>query len=129
MRPGNFTPIPPKMLKRAHRKQCQVCATAYGSIRCFEGTDKRAFGIRRQHVHHLIPRRWLNHHGIYEHYNENLLSVCDRCHGKAKVYEDMLLKGDVVGFLSGMRQINFPVARIQAFAHKVGIVELAKGLA
>lgn len=79
-----------------------------------------------QHIHHLLPRRFLNQRGIYEHDPSNLYSICEVCHGRAKVYEDCLFRGDVVGFLQGMNRIGFPVNKILAFARSVGLMEFEK---
>lgn len=112
-RKGKFTPIPAAARKRAGRKKCSVCFASYD-------------WLRLQHIHHLIPRRWLEEQGFYEHGGNNLLSVCNECHGKVKVYEDMLYRGDVFGFLQGMKVIGFPVAAVVDFALSIGLKEFGQ---
>lgn len=122
-RTGKFTAIPAPHRMKAHRKKCQVCGQAYDKILSWVNGGVI---VLNEHIHHLIPRRWLNEHGIFEHSMENLLSICNYCHGKAKVIEDCLWHGDLLGFLSGMRRINFPVEKIVAFALSVGLEEFGR---
>lgn len=104
--------MPAAVIRQVSRERCSLwtCGKEYTFL-------------RTEHIHHLLPRRWLNERGIYEHSPMGLLSVCERCHGRARVHEDCLFRGDLVGFMQGMNQIGFPVDRIRAFARSVGLME------
>lgn len=127
-RPGDFTPIPHKMWQAVKRHRCQVvtCHAVYDTLKSYKTSMRLT--IVKQHIHHLIPRRWLHSQGIYEHHHGNLFSVCATCHGRAKVVEDRLFVADLVGFMEGMRSINFPVRKIAAFAVSVGMKEFQRWL-
>jgi hypothetical protein len=77
----------------------------------------------RQHAEHLIPRRWLAEHGIYEHHVTNLLSVCNYCHAAKATLEDRLYQGDVISFLTGLSRLGYPVGKVVRFAASVGLKE------
>lgn len=118
-RKGNWTKIPAPMRMKAHRKKCQVCDKPYERFHSINGTVL----YYSEAIDHLVPRRWLNEHGIYEHFQQNLLSVCTVCHGKKKGFEDRLFQGDLFGYLQGLRSIGYPVERVVAFALSVGLKE------
>lgn len=122
-RQGEFTEIPKSAYRAATRKRCRVCGLRYGKM----VYEKGHFNIWTpvQHIHHLIPRRFLEEHGINPHKVEGLFSVCQQCHGRAKAPEDRLFQGDVLGFLQGMKRANFPVGKIINFAVKIGLTEFA----
>jgi hypothetical protein len=118
--------MPPAIRKAARRRQCQVCASAYGSLRAFRSTDDKTFMKIVQHIDHLLPRRWLESQGIDPHQKKNLLSVCGSCHGKKKGFEDRLFAGDFIGWLSGLRTVNYPVNDIINFALSIGLKQFEK---
>jgi len=128
-RPGDFTVLPHKMYLAAKRARCQIpdCHAVYQSLKSYASHPGR-LTLVKQHIHHLIPRRYLHQYAIYEHYQGNLLSVCATCHGRAKIVEDRLFLADLMGFMEGMRRINFPVRKIAAFACSVGLTEFQRWL-
>jgi 5-methylcytosine-specific restriction endonuclease McrA len=121
-RKGKFTAIPKAMRKEAHRDECQVCKLPYSVI---NGSDGEWL-IYCEHLDHLIPRRFLNEHGIFEHAQANIYSVCQFCHGKKKGFEDRLFHGDLLSYLQGLRSIGYPVERVVAFALSVGLKEFGR---
>ena len=128
-RPGDFTVLPHKMYLAAKRARCQIqdCHAVYQSLKSYASHPGR-LTLVKQHIHHLVPRRYLHQYAIYEHYQGNLLSVCATCHGRAKVVEDRLFLADLMGFMEGMRRINFPVRKIAGFACSVGLTEFQRWL-
>lgn len=123
-RPGKFTGIPESTRSKVSRKRCSICGAKYGKLFFDEG--KLQVWRPLEHIEHLIPRRWLEERGLPEHHPKNLLSVCQVCHGKAKVPEDRLYQGDLLGFLQAMKTTGFPVEKIVAFAVSVGLTEFAQ---
>lgn len=119
-REGAWTEIPVYIRKRSKRDKCQVCGWEYNTMR---GYGRQVFSMVTEALDHLIPRRWLEARGINPHQTNNLLSVCGSCHGKKKVLEDKLFHADVIGWLSGLRQIGYPVEQIINFAISVGLEE------
>ena len=122
-RKGQFTPIPRFIRKQVTRSHCQLqnCGLAYGKI--FKDVHGKLRNPK-QCLHHLISRRFLAEHGIYEHHPTNLLSICSSpCHGKLLKIEDRLFQGDVIGFLSGMKQCGVPIEKVVHFALSVGLKE------
>lgn len=111
-RKGAFTKMPAEVIAQVRRESCSLwtCAKKYDLTRI-------------EHIHHLLPRRWLNARGIYEHSAMGLLSICEQCHGRAKTVEDCLFRGDLLGFMQGMNRLGFPMDRIRAFARSVGLEE------
>ena len=109
------------------RGRCEVCGAVYGTVSSvrYSHTGAKSLIHRAEHIHHLLPRRWLDGHGIREHQEGNLISVCSGCHGRAKEHEDRLFQGDLFAFLQGMKQIGFPVAKIVDFALAHGLKEFA----
>jgi len=128
-RPGAFTPIPHKLYLAAKRRRCQIpgCHAVYGTLKQYDGSAKDLILVKQQ-IHHLLGRRFLNHNGIFEHSLANLLSVCNFCHGRAKVAEDRLAVADLAGFMEEMRRINFPLRKIAGFACSVGLTEFQRWL-
>jgi len=121
IRIGDFTAIPAPARMKAHRPNCQVCGQKYDIISSpFAATDQ-AFIIVDEVIHHLLARRWCMEQGIDPHDIANLISICQVCHGRANRIEDRLWRGDIVGFMTEMRRINFPVERIVAFAASVAL--------
>jgi len=119
-REGEFLMMPVKARNQARRLNCQVCGSYYGTMRAYEDSDHRSPFIKiRQHIDHLIPRRWLEARGINPHLQKNLLSVCGSCHGRKKKFEDRLFQGDAIGWLTGLKQVGYPITRIQEFALSV----------
>lgn len=120
---GRFTPIPASERKKAYRKNCQCCGSRYGQIRCWDDKES-AFMAVRQVLDHMIPRRWLSEHGIYEHDHRGLLSICTRCHGRKKKLEDRLYQGDTLSFMEGLKAIGYPLDKLLRFVSLIGIKEL-----
>jgi 5-methylcytosine-specific restriction endonuclease McrA len=70
---------------------------------------------RRKHcVDHTIPFRLMDKWSLDPNQYDNLLTLCDSCHGKKHSIEDRLLRGDVLGFLRGLVAMNYPIGRIRA---------------
>jgi 5-methylcytosine-specific restriction endonuclease McrA len=71
--------------------------------------------LRRKHpVDHTIPFRLMEMWGLDPNHYDNLLTMCDSCHGKKQSVEDKLLRGDVLGFIRGLVTMNYPIERIRA---------------
>ena len=119
-RRGSFTPIPRFIRKQVSACSCAVCGRQYGRIYMVEHGKIRN---PKQHIEHLIPRRWLHEHGIYEHHPTNMLSVCNYCHAPKAKLEDRLYQGDVLSYLSGLKKLNYPVEKVVRFALSVGLKE------
>ena len=119
-RVGAFTAIPAPARMKAHRKSCQVCHQRYEKIATPIDVTDKPLVVLNEVIHHLLARRWCEEQGIDPHAIENLISICQLCHGRANRIEDRLWHGDFVGFLTEMRRINFPVERIVQFAASVG---------
>ncbi|MHB8413285.1 MAG: hypothetical protein ACYDDI_15255 [Candidatus Acidiferrales bacterium] len=72
--------------------------------------------VVRRHptIDHIIPELLLFHFGITNpHARENLICICDPDHGRKKTVEDRLFRGDKLGFLSGLRQLGWPMERVE----------------
>lgn len=119
-RRGSFTPIPGYIRRQVTRTQCYICGHFYGQVYTMEPNKIR---YPKQHIEHLIPRRWLHEHGIYEHHILNLLSVCNFCHAPKAKLEDRLYQGDVLSYLQGLKKLNYPVQKVIHFALSVGLKE------
>jgi hypothetical protein len=117
-RSGAFTAIPKYIRRQVTRTNCQICFQPYNRVYTL------GHGVRhpRQHIEHMIPRRYLNEHGIYEHNVTNLLSVC-QYDAIPKALEDRLYQGDVLSFLQGLSRLGYPIGRIVRFAASVGLKE------
>jgi 5-methylcytosine-specific restriction endonuclease McrA len=71
--------------------------------------------VKREHcVDHIIPFRLMKQWGLDPNQYDNLLTVCDSCHGRKFASEGKLLRGDLLGFLRGLVAIAYPVERIRA---------------
>lgn len=79
--------------------------------------------LAKQVIHHLLSRRFLEGRGINPHRVGNLLSICQRDHGKTQGFEACLFRGDVLGFLQGCNRIGLPIDKIVRFAVSVGLNE------
>jgi hypothetical protein len=121
-RPGDFTRIPDYVRRQVVKTNCQICYQPYNRVYTIE---RNVIRLPKQHIEHLIPRRWLNEHGIFEHHVLNLLSVCNYCHGGKLKYEDRLYQGDVLSFLQGLKKMNYPVKRVVRFAESLGLREFS----
>lgn len=119
-RAGRFTPIPAYIRKQVSASKCAICGRQYGRVFTLEQNKIRC---PKQAIEHLIPRRWLNEHGIYEHHLMNMLSVCNYCHAPKAKLEDRLYQGDVLSYLQGLKRLNYPIEKVIRFAVSVGLRE------
>ncbi|MHB8539451.1 MAG: HNH endonuclease signature motif containing protein [Candidatus Acidiferrales bacterium] len=72
--------------------------------------------VVRRHptIDHIIPELFLFQHSIPDaHDPANLICVCKPCHGRKKTVEDKIFRGDRMGFLSGLRQLGWPMKRVE----------------
>jgi len=120
-RKGQWTPIPKRERDKARRSCCSCCSAEYGQMISFDSA--RMFYTAREHLDHMIPRRWLAEHGIYEHDYRGLASICSRCHGRKKSLEDRLFQGDVFSFMEGLKAMNYPLDDFLRFASQLGLRE------
>ena len=116
-RKGAFTPIPKYIRKQVTRKSCAICLMPYNRVY----TMGKGLRYPRQVIHHLLPRRWMNQHGIHEHHVTGLISICQFCHGQLKPAEDRLFQGDTFGFLQINKRAGIDPERIIKFALSVGL--------
>lgn len=82
-------------------------------------------------VDHLFPERWVRAHGLDPHNAANLNSVCAaRCHGRKLKFEHYLYAGNLIGFVRGLREMNFPIDRVRAAFTYYGVATtmLTEGL-
>lgn len=73
--------------------------------------------VRRTHppIDHIVPELFLFQHNIPDPHNPaNLICVCKGCHGRKKTVEDRIFRGDRLGFLSGLRELGWPMERVEA---------------
>jgi hypothetical protein len=119
-RKGDFTPIPRYIRSQVNNYFCAICGREYGRIYTIE---KNKIRYPKQHIEHLIPRRFLAEHGIFEHHVQNLLSTCQYCHAPKAKLEDRLYQGDVLSYLQGLKRLHYPVGRIVRFALSIGLKE------
>lgn len=123
-RTGKFTQIPKNVRRQVVRRNCQVCGRLYNRVYAVtDSCSRQKIRFPKQVIDHLIPRRWLNAHGIFEHHVSNLLSVCNYCHGPKAKLEDRLYQGDVLSYLQGLKRLHYPVEKVVAFALSVGLKE------
>jgi hypothetical protein len=123
---GAFTRIPNSVRRQVSRPRCAICGRQYNRV--FALTDncgRQKIRYPRQILDHLIPRRFLNQHGIFEHHVLNMLSVCQYDHAPKAKLEDRLYQGDVLSYLQGLKKLNYPVEKVVKFALSVGLKEFA----
>ena len=118
-RKGEFTQIPKYIRKQVTRSNCQICFQPYRRVYTLGNNVVRH---PREHIEHMIPRRFLHEHGLDDHHSQILLSVCQYCSIPPKL-EDRLYQGDVLSFLQGLSRLGYPVGRIVRFAASVGLKE------
>jgi hypothetical protein len=116
-RKGAFTPIPKYIRRQVTRTRCSICFQPYNRVY----TIGHGVRLPKQVIHHLIPRRWLNQHGIHEHHVLGLISICQFCHGQLKPAEDRLFNADTLGFLQINKRAGIDPERIIKFALSVGL--------
>ena len=91
-----------------------------GNACCICGRKPETGGIP---VDHIIPRRWMEQHGLNPHIAVNLACLCTEHHGTKTGLEDYLFKGDNVGFCSELAGMNYPLGRVLAAFHAAGLNE------
>ena len=108
----------------AHRRVCPCCDRYYGYL---VKVESRMILVKEA-IHHIFGRRFLDEHypDIDVNRPDNLISVCNLCHGAIKVVEDALYRGDVFGFLNGLRILHFPMERVFAMARVLGMKEFER---
>ena len=101
---------------------CEVCGALYGILRYEEG---RVIPYRPvQNLHHIFSRRMLKESKLNPHDRLNIISVCQKCHGKAKKAEERLIAGDIFGFLHAYRDMGFPMSYVWRAAKQYGLGEV-----
>ena len=80
----------------------------------------------REAIDHIFPRRWIDEEypGTDAHQPENLVSICNICHGKKKIAEDALYRGDVYQFIRILKGMSYPMKPLFAMARRLRIREL-----
>jgi 5-methylcytosine-specific restriction endonuclease McrA len=91
-----------KEARERDEKKCCIC----GSFT--SGIPKK----KSMPVDHIIPRRLMQQWGMNAHDLSNLACLCCACHGKKTGVEWALFEGDVIGFVTGLRSINYPKNRV-----------------
>jgi hypothetical protein len=116
-----WTQIPRYIRAQVKRSKCQICGRPYGKVYCLPGNK---IVHPKECLHHILSRRFLAMHGIFEHHPTNLLSICSApCHVRLLKVEDRLFQGDVIGFLTGNKQLGIDPQWIIKFAVSVGLKE------
>lgn len=84
--------------RRRDEYTCQVCG-------------KRQEGNRKPSVDHIVPLKLSREHDL-----RNLITVCEfPCHWrKTDRVEQWLLRGNIPGFLIGLRRAGWPMERVKA---------------
>jgi hypothetical protein len=77
-------------------------------------------------IDHTFPRRWIQdeYPKVDPHQAENLVSICNICHGKKKIAEDALYRGDAFEFIRILKGMRYPMKRVFDMGHRLGIREL-----
>jgi ribosomal protein S14 len=121
-RKGKWTQMPKAAKQVAHRRVCPCCGRYYGYLAKVESR----MILVTEAIHHIFGRRFLYEHcpRFYVHDSRNLVSICNLCHGAIKVIEDSLYRGDVFGFLNGLRALHFPMDRVFQMAKILGFKEV-----
>ena len=87
---------------------CQICKSEH-----VPRPTKAGWSWKRPPVDHVVPYRLARETSKDPNALLNLLTACISCHGKKTPLERLLLKGDVVGFLGGLRILGWPMDRVQ----------------
>jgi 5-methylcytosine-specific restriction endonuclease McrA len=99
---------PPKRGKEWKLARAQCIARQNGRCGACNGP------LPKPQVDHIIPELLLFQHGITNpHEQVNLIAIHPRCHGRKKTIEDLLFRGDKIGFLAGLRRLNWPMERVE----------------
>jgi hypothetical protein len=148
-RKGKWTTLPKQNKSAAHRTICTCCHQNYGYLTM---VAKRTVVRVREHIDHTFPRRWIEQEfpvgicprcdgqkfdrgscqlcantgrlKVDPHQAENLVSICNICHGKKKIAEDALFRGDAFEFIRILKGMRYPLVRVFDMAHRLGIREL-----
>lgn len=80
-----------------------------------------ARGSRPSPVDHIFPLRLMEQWGLTGHPQWNNVTLCVSCHGKKTHVEEAILKGDVIGFIAGLRAIQYPMDRVQQAFSQAGL--------
>lgn len=118
-REGRFTPIPEVIRIMSNQKACEICGAEYKKF-----AEGATIWMPVQALHHIFSRRFLNRIKLNEHDRLNMISLCDRCHGKAKKPEERLFHGDVFGFLQGYKAMGMPMSYVWRAARQYELVEV-----
>jgi hypothetical protein len=121
-RKGKWTPMPAAAKAAAHRTFCPCCDRHYGYL---VKVGPRMVQVREA-IHHIFGRRFLAEHypDINPHREENLVSVCNICHGAIRVAEDALHRGNVFSYLQRLLVLHFPMSRVFAMARVLRMREV-----
>jgi len=95
-------------------------------IRVRDGRICRACGAvepkRKFQVDHIVPYRLMIRFKLPPNDPINLMTLCHSCHPKKTAVESKILKGDVIGFLDGMRSIvKVDIDSVQAALRFAGL--------
>ena len=80
-----------------------------------EKVQRKRFGCRL-HGDHVIPFRYVRDNRLGpENARANLIRLCNTCHGKKGPLERCLTeKSNILGYVQGMRRMNFPLDTLRA---------------
>lgn len=102
----------------AERDYCEAC-NCFLHVQLTSGEVVRV----RPPIHHIIAEAFLRRFApdANPHLPVNLLCVCKTCHGHVLSIEARLFRGDKLGFLAGLRELNWPMERIETAMKSYGL--------
>ncbi len=92
----------------AVRGHCPVCGKPFSQI-------------HPGHRDHLVPRWFVIAHCLGDpEWEGNIADCCGRCHSRKAKAENRLIEADIMGFLSGVDQLDFHAQRVRAALRHYG---------
>ncbi len=85
-------------------------------------TQRKRYGCRL-HGDHVIPFRYVRDKRLGpENARVNLILLCTKCHGiKGPLERCLTEKSNILGYVQGMRAMNFPLDRLKDAFHYYGL--------
>ena len=112
---------------RASRKRCALCRARY-SESCSRLPN--SFGPPpkdqvRETIDHIVPWRLAERWGKNPHADWNLLSVCQRCHAKKRMAENLLMRGRVREAVEELQMRDWWSERVSRAFERFGLTATA----
>lgn len=104
-----------------------MCRLRYPAVSLISLLLESSSGQAQQHIDHIVPWRLAERWGQNPHADWNLLSACQKCHGRKRRAEILLMQGRVREAIEELVRQKWWSERVQRAFKRFGLTSKAHG--